>query len=275
MNKIPMGQRIFFISLIAVILLSGCKTSRKIIREPLKEQGPEYLVNELDSEELKYDWLSAKIAVNYNYDGKSNEFRGQLRVKKDSVIWLSISPALGIEVVRLIITNDSVKLLNRLNKTFFVGDFALVNKFLETNVDFDILQSIIIGNDFQFYENTSFRASIDNGLYKLSTTGRRKMKRSMEKLDGEPLVLIQNIWLDPENFKISRVDIKEYQKENKKLEAHYDQFTPLGEQLFPCFVTFQVTSAKVLKIEVNYSKVTLNEPLTFPFSIPGNYTKLK
>ncbi len=101
-------------------------------------------------------------------------------MQKDSVIWLSFSPALGLEVARLKITPDSIKFMNRLDRVYFEGDYQLLNNFLQTTIDFDILQSLLIGNDFTFYDNNSFRASIDALEYRLSTTSRTKLKTLIE-----------------------------------------------------------------------------------------------
>lgn len=261
--------------LTAILLLSSCKSTRPLIKAPLKEEGPEYLYKKLKENELKFDWLSAKIDANYSEKKSSTDFKGQLRIRKDSLIWVSITPALGIELFRMVITMDSVKYLNRLNKEYFLGDYELVSRFLQIHIDFDILQSLILGNDFQFYETNSFRASIDNLNYKLSTTGRRKIRKVAEDASAEPVVLLQNIWLDPESFKIIKIDVKEYLKDNRKLSATYGNFLGTGSQFYPASLNFDIMADDVLKMNINYSKVTLNEPMTFPFSIPENYKRIK
>ncbi len=269
-----MSRFFIFILFISVIGLYGCKTTRSVIKEPLKDEGADFLIERLDNSELKFDYFSAKFHAEYVTDKNNTGFKGQIRIKKDSVIWISLSPALGIEAVRLMITTDSVFYIHRIEKVYFKGDYELVNKFLETRIDFDILQSFIIGNDFQFYETATFRASIDSREYKLSTTGRGKLKKSYED-DDKKMVLIQNIWLDPVTFKISRVDLKEYGKENKKLEAKYGNFIELEDQLFPSQITFDVTGDNDIYLDINYSKIVLNKALSFPFTIPGKYTRVK
>jgi hypothetical protein len=245
------------------------------MKAPLKEEGPEYLYSRLKDNELRFDWLSAKFDASYSGKKNSSSFKGQVRVRKDSLIWVSITPALGIELFRMIITSDSVKYVNRFNKEYFLGDYALVSRFLQIHIDFDILQSLILGNDFQFYESNSFRASIDNLNYKLSTTGRRKIRKEAEDANADPIVLLQNIWLDPESFKIKKVDVKEYLKDNRKLSATYSDFLGLDNQLYPSALNFDIQAEDMINIKINYSKVTLDEPMTFPFSIPGNYKRIR
>lgn len=272
MSKIYKG--VILIAAIA-LLFSSCKSARPLMRAPLKEQGPEYLYGKLKENELRFELLSAKFDASYIEKRNSTDFKGQVRVKKDSLIWVSITPALGIEMFRMLITTDSVKYVNRFNKEYFLGDYALVSRFLQIHIDFDILQSLILGNDFQFYETNTFRASIDQPNYKLSTTGRRKIRKVAEDTGSDPIVLLQNIWLDSESFKITKIDVKEYLKDNRKLSAVYGDFHGIENQQYPASLNFDITAENLIKINIIYSKVTLNEPMNFPFSIPDNYKRIR
>ena len=258
-----------------VLLFSSCKSTRPVMKAPLKEEGPEYLYSKLKESEFHFDWFSAKFDASYIEKRHSSDFKGQVRIRKDSLIWVTITPALGIELFRMVITNDSVKYVNRLNKEYFLGDYELVSRFLQIHIDYDILQSLILGNDFQFYETNSFRASIDNPNYRLSTTGRRQIRKSAEESDEDPVALLQNIWLDPASFKIRQLDVKEYQKDNRKLSANYGHFKAVEDQIYPEELKFNIQADDLIKIRIDYNKVTLNEPMNFPFSIPDNYDRIK
>ena len=259
MNKRFTKYISFFIVAFLVLTMISCRSPKSIIKASIKEQGSEYLFTQLKKNELKYEWLTAKVNIEYIEEDKKTNFVAQIRLRKDSVIWMSFSPALGIEVARLMITNDSVKFINRVNKTYFLGDYKFVNDFLKTNIDFDVFQSFLTGNDFQFYEKAKFKASVDNHQYKLATTSRHKLKEFIKKSDENPVVFIQNIWLDPENFKITVVKIKEIEKENKKLEAYYNNFKLIDKQLFPIDIAFKVSAEIDIFIDINFSKIVLNK----------------
>jgi len=148
MNKhiFPIILSIIFFA--ALIGLQGCKTKRALIKKPLKEQGESYLLEKMASNELDFDWFSARCAVTVINDKKTKtDLRGQLRIQKDSVIWMSLSPALGIEVARLMITQDSIWFINRIDKNYFKGDYDFINSFFQTTVDFDILPALFLGHD--------------------------------------------------------------------------------------------------------------------------------
>jgi hypothetical protein len=265
-----------FIGIILVSMLASCSAVRKIYRQPLREQGPEYLVHKLDSSGLKFDNLSAKFTATYSHDSKSNSFSGQLRIERDSIIWISIS-AIGMEMARFIITDDSVKFQNRINKSFLRKDFLYVNKLLNNTLDFDMLQAFLIGNDFSFFENGKFKASIDNNLeYRLATTERRKLKRSVRRSDQDINIPIEYIWLNPESYKISKVQLKEAEKGGRHFSARYSDFTSIRNQLIPATTQFDIeTNEDEVKIRISFSKIEINKPSqTYPFSIPENYTEI-
>jgi hypothetical protein len=266
---------ILFSIFLSTLFFYSCSTQKKSIKAPIKEEGADYLFEKLKQNELKFDWFTAKISVNYTNKGESNSFNGQLRILRDSVIWLSFTPLLGIEVFRIIITNDSVKFINRINNTYFSGDYDYVNKFLNTNIDFDVLQSFMIGNDLSFYENGKFKASLDGGQYKLSTAERSKLKKFVRNSQEQLKILIQNIWIDPETFKITRADVKEIRKQNLRLEANYSLFEKVEEQLFPHEVNFDIYAEKNIHVFVEFSRININTPQLFPFRIPPSYRQVK
>lgn len=275
MNKnINSGLIKIIMMLVVVLLLAACKTTRKIIKEPLKEEGIGYLFDKLKSNELQFNYFNAKFNLDYINNKKKTTFKGQIRIKKDSLIWISFSPALGIEAARMLISNDSVKFINRLNKTFFVGDYQYLNDFLDTNIDYDILQAIIIGNDLSHYENGKFRATIDNRLYKLSTAARSKLKKYIRKNELEPKVFFQHIWLNPDNFKISQLSLKEIKRENKKLQANYSKFVAIESQLVPKNVNFDLQAESKIKVSIVYSKIAIDKKLNFPFSVSKKYQQI-
>ncbi len=91
--------------------------------------------------------------------------------------------------------------------------------FLNANIDYEILQSLILGNDFEYYENASFKAAIDGKNYKLSTTGRSKLKKHVRNNDDNTRILLQTIWLNPNTFKINEIKLKELTKDSKKTQC--------------------------------------------------------
>jgi hypothetical protein len=255
----------------ALLLFSSCSPSRQVLKAPIKEEGAEYLFVKLKENELKFDWFTAKFSADYENQGKEHSFNGQVRIRQDSLIWITLTPMLGIEAVRLMISQDSVKMINRLNNTYFIGDYDYVNRFLNTNIDFDLLQAFLLGNDLQYYENGIFKAVVDHDEYKLSTGERHKLKKFVKSSSENLKIFIQNIWLDPEHFKITRADVKEIGKDNIKLESFYNDFESVDQQLFPKKIEYTIKAGNTIRVKAEFSKMSINTPQQFPFKIPANY----
>lgn len=262
--------------IISLIILSigynSCNTQLQIIKQPLKEQGPDYIFEQLKKNELKFKTLSGKFSAEAEVNGESSSFSGNIFIIKDSIIWVSVQK-IGLEVARLLLTSDTAKFINRINKTYFISDFNFVNQLFKTDFDFDIVQSILIGNDLSYYDNNKFRATIENMQYKLSTFNRVKLKKSLKKENENARVLIQDIWLDPFSFKIKKIMIKEVKNENRKFLAEYFDFKEIDQQLFPEKINFQIIEEKKIKIDLEFSKISFNSTESMPFKIPNNYKK--
>ena len=260
--------------LIIAATMVSCKGTRSAIKAPIKEEGAEYLLEKLGENEFEFQTLSAKFNVEYKANRKLFEFKGQIRIIKDSIIWVSFNQDLGVEIARLMITQDSIKMLDRFNKKYFIGDYRFVNDFLKTNIDFGILSSIILGNDFEYYNRDQFKASIDGGAYRLSTIGRSKLKKYIRNHADSERIFFQSIWLDPGTFKIIQIKMKELTAESKKLSAEYFDFKELDNQLFPHGINYSIEADNPIDVKIKFTRITLNEVVKYPFKVSSKYKPL-
>ncbi len=274
MNYLKNTSSFFIIAILATIVVS-CHSTRSVVKKPLKEYGADYLFEKLKENQFKFENITAKFSLDLIIDGNKNSLKGQIRIRKDSAIWISLSPALGIEMARILITNDSIKFMNRLKKTYFLGDNRFVKDFLNSNVDFDVLQSLIIGNDLTYYEDGKFNASYDSKEYRLVTAERRKLKKYVKTTDDANRIFIQNICLNPETFKITHMKIKETVENSRKLEAEYSDFQDINGQLFSRTIYYKLSADNPIDVKLKYLKITVDQPQKFPFKIPSKYSRIQ
>lgn len=271
-----MNKRLGFLILCfaGFMFMTSCKSTRSVLKKPIKEYGFNYLYSKMLENQVDLSYLSAKFNVVYYQGKKKTELRGQFRIKKDSITWVSLSPALGIEAARILLSNDSVKFINRLNKTYFTGKYALIDSLLNTSLDYSILEAMILGNELTQYDINKFRASIDGGLYRITIQERRKIKKYLKTDEISSKVLVQNIWLDPDNFKIKKVELKELGDDTRKLEVVYLDYHDVDGVILPKEVQIHISSSTPIDINIKYGKTVTNEPLRFPFAIPTKYDEL-
>jgi hypothetical protein len=267
-------QFLFFLPLLSFFFLYSCKTIQPVVQpKALEQKTKDELFAQLEKNQFQYQWLSAKISTTIKTPKATNTAAVRIRMQKDSVIWISLSPALGIEVVRAYITRDSLIFLDRINEKYFKGDFNYVNQLINSNLDFEMLQAMLTGNNFTFYEIDKFETANDRHRYVLSTIGRRKLKKELKGQDSLNVIL-QDIFLSSQTWKIEEMKLRDLNS-NRKLDAVYTNFIPVAEQSFPSDVLFNFRAKDNIEAKLTYSKVEIDVPQTFPANIPSKYTEMK
>ncbi|MCC6385516.1 MAG: DUF4292 domain-containing protein [Bacteroidia bacterium] len=283
MNKIGRVEPLFhcLLSLSCLFIITSCRTAKKaekpiVIHEnkKLAELSAEELLLLIQQHNFNADWLSAKAEVESTIDEKKKSFDITLRMRKDSIIWISISPLLGLEAARIMITRDSVKFLNRLNKEYQVTNYDFLNNLLRMNIDFDIIQGILTGNIFAYKKNKFNSVYNDEDRYYIiSTLSRHKLKRSMEEKDlNKPIV--QDMWISDENYRIIKLSIED-DKIKKALITQYADFRSTNTGFFPYHSNTVISADSKLLFNIVYKRLLVNEPQQFPFTIPSSYTKIR
>ncbi|MFM1745910.1 MAG: hypothetical protein RLZZ630_1847 [Bacteroidota bacterium] len=269
---------------LALLLLAGttsCRSRKPIVEtgagelKPLQDRSVQELLDRLDSAAFKSDWINAKASVSTVQDGSETTFNISLRGRRDSLIWISISPLLGIEVARVMITPDSVKFLNRLQGRYQAGSFESISRLLQLKVNFEAVQALVYGNFFAYKKNENRFNSVylEDKYYVLSSLNKKKLKRSLEERDPNKPV-IQDISIHPSSFRILKMTVED-QKIDKTLSTEYDDFREVNGGSFPFRSTTRVEAEKELIIRIEFGKVTAGEPQEFPFNIPANYVRMR
>ncbi|MBN8702806.1 MAG: DUF4292 domain-containing protein [Bacteroidetes bacterium] len=263
-----------------LLILTSCKSKRKIINQSQQTtannaeyKNKQVLLQNLKKNEVQFTTVSGKFECEAVIDSSKNSFNVNLRIFKDSLIWMSISPALGIEVARVLITKDSVKFLNRLNSSFFIGDFQYISKLLNADLDYELLQSLLVGNSVEFYEDDDkLRSATDGTLHLLTTTRKRKLRKVLEK-NKEYKDPMQSIWLQPTTYKISRILFNEFSTD-RSFNADFSKFQMVDSTIFPSKIKYVIKAEKQIAIDIDYSKIQLNKELSFQFTIPEKYDRI-
>ena len=265
----------FLISLLG--LASSCRAKKPITHSPVDSStdivktgisSPDSLSRAMQIADAPVHWFGAKVSVNSDINNQTNAFSANLRIKKDSAIWISISPALGIEVSRALITPDSLKFINRINGTYFKGDFKYLNELLQIEVNFKMIQAILLGNAYLHYSIEQYISDRENTELVLSTLKKRRIRR---EIDVEmPQILTQEIWFSSLQNKIVRMEMQDY-RPVRKFTVNYLQFEKVDDLSMPNKLIITAQADKQVKIDLEYSRMTINKELNLPFNIPEDY----
>ena len=212
---------------------------------------------------INFTTFSGKIDLDYeDADGKKYNVNAHLRMYKDSVIWLSVTAILGIEGLRVYITRDSVKLLDKQNKVYTNRSVSFLRELTALPLDLRSLQDLFLGNpvfldaNINSYSKTGNTISLQsNGLFfkNLFTIGETDKLVQSSKLDD----------LDVQRNRTCYLTYSDY--ESKK--------GPEGTKiLFSTKRSIHVAEKKKLDIKLDFKQYDFNEKLSFPFNVPKNYT---
>lgn len=206
---------------------------------------------------LDFNYLSARGQFTMN-DKNDNLSSGiSLRIKKDSVIWMSVLPGLGIEAARLKLTQDSVYMMNRLRKEYIATDYAFLRRKLNLDIDFDVVQAILLGN----YQARGTEQVLD--------------EQAMQHVQQLRENLVFDYFIAGRNNKLERLNVQDAQTGNT-ITVRYDGFQPIGQVPFAHSMAAQVLKqGEVVDFTLNHSRVAItDEQLDFPFAVPGDYKRL-
>ena len=285
-----------------ILLLSMTACSKKRGGAILEgAANPSVIMAKMQDAQLNYDWLNAKLSTEVITPDKKQSFKANLRMRRDSIIWLSISPALGIEVARIILTPDSLKVIDKWNDTYYLGDYSLIESKMSITFDFKLLQDMIVGNPALFDETEKFKGSKDDGAYLLTTKSSTMVRRAAERLDSgnpespdslniddevhseilgrfgedEEALTLKRYWVRPQDAKLMRCIITDLLN-LRSIQADYSGFTALEAQIIPSSVEYAFADRRTeTAITMEYSRIKLNEVTSFPFSIPEKFKPME
>lgn len=226
--------------------------------------------------EFKFDWISAKANVESNVDNKEESFDIRVKMRRDSAILVSIQYLLGLEVAKVLVTRDSVKFVNYIQKTYFKGDFNYINDLLNADLDYDLVQAVLFGNSAEFHDDESKLKPVtdrQNCHYMLSTERKRRL-RKIQTGNSDLKNALQTLTLKPDNYKIIKNEFID-PATNRMFIANYSQFMQKDSVFAPYHVDIDIVAQKKATIKIDYVRIEKNTPQKLHLNIPGKYDPIQ
>lgn len=240
-----------------LLLLSSCKTTKTNGPNSLaKNNSIKEFVDLHSSKDFKFSTLQSKLKLDYSDGQKSVSPSASLRMEKNKQIWLSVK-FLGITMAKAYITPQRVSFYEKLNKRYYDGDFKALSNFLGTDVNFNKVQNLLLGQSILELKNQKY--STNNSDNQVLITPENQ----------DPLYEIL-LGLYATTYKVSQLQIKQ---EARAIKLTYPTYQKVANQDFPKNINVITKSGQEnKKIKLEYKSVTTDSPLTFPYKIPEGYT---
>jgi Domain of unknown function (DUF4292) len=262
-----------------LIFASACRSTKKIekaitnsrkdtTKVVVMEDDPkadsirfiENVFSKMKRNTIDFKTFSAKLKVNYEgSDGRGYEFTAFLRILKDSIIWVRGDAILGIEAFRALITRDSVKILDKMDKSILFRSVSYLQEVAKVPMNFKVLQNLLIGNpiymDYQD-SNVVFYRNEEAGI-SLLTVG--ELFKNYITLNRNDYTL--------KHVKLDDVDVMRA----RTCDVTYRDYEPRDTLHFSTYRKVSLAEKSKFDIEISFKQYNFNEVLSFPFPIPKNY----
>ncbi len=241
---------------LALVLMPACSPTKKLFKKTDPYQRIQLILDQHNS----FDLLESKVNINFKTSQGSNSFSAQVKIQKDSCLWVSLQPFLGIEVGRLLLTTDSVFLMNRLQKSYARAALSDQN----------------IGNDQAVYALKALTSVLSNQFFVPGNKTISAKDFDLQEVDKE-LVLSSAYQNEKAKFYINKAG--EYHRAKLEssvldfpLNVDYSLFQTTTFGSFPSrvVVSFQQENEDT-ELRIDYINPAYNTRLSFDFPVPGNY----
>ncbi len=253
-------NRFTIVILFFVIILFSCKSSKTLNSNTSNlSLTTKQLIKENTQKTASFKTLSARVKLDISQGDKENGYTIIMRIEKDKKILLMSSP---ITVVKALITQDKVSYYNKLDNTYFEGDFKYLSDLLGTELDFKKVQNLLLGEALYGLKDNAFDLSVNESEYILQP------KKQNDLFELFYLV-------SPSLFKISSQQISQ-PNEHKHLQIDYKSYQEVDKQIVPEHIkVIAVEATEEMILEMEFKAVSLNEDLRFPFKIPSGLHEIK
>lgn len=299
-----MSIKNLIIFICSITLLFGCKNAKDLGKSDVnvRPKPPMVVLKQNEKSWTNYKQIGMKIEGFTKNVDDNIEFKANVRIKEDSAIWMSISPALGIEIARVLVLKDSLKVLSKIpdNKFAYISDIDSLEEFLHFEFDLEDLESIISGRPIGIDRiGGKFKSDIDENQYLISTRYKRRIKKSMaiinqhadsletdddrirnrekrrqHRLEEDGLIL-SKYWFDQEHFHLNRCVFQDLMN-NRFIEIKYNSWSfdenEEEQNAYPGQVEIIVTDKeKQFVFGWNVNKWVTDRTFDYPFEIPEGY----
>lgn len=258
-----------------MVSLVGCKTSKTATsgkQQKLGNKKTQVIVAQIQENESKAPkTLNFKASTEVITPEKTTTFKANVRMVTDSVIWMSIT-AYSYEVARVLATPDSIKYVSRTDKTFYIGGYEFIEKKMGVGFTFNDLQSLILAHSFGLNDSLEIKKRTSKDSYVLSSINKRTLKKMQKGKEDYPQnteVLYSN-WVNPESFQIEKVQLMDVTTQNIA-SIQYSSFEKIKDLLVLSSFKMNIIAKNRIDINSDFSKISVNESLSFPFKISSKY----
>jgi hypothetical protein len=187
------------------------------------------------------------------------DFSGNMYWVRDSMIWVSLKK-FGFEGMRVLITPNSVVVLNRLDKTAMVKDAAWLESRYGIADGFTMLQAMLL-NQPRYLPKAEKTSTIKDSMHLLT---QREGYRALDYLFTEG------------DFRLQKVELKEL-RQQINVSCAFKGWAEPGAKAFASRLRewdFYSPTDGAASLSLRFEDVEFNQPREVKFEIPAHYQRI-
>ena len=130
-----MNNRLLLVLVGFSFVVMSC--SKKVVSPALDLNPPRPTLN---IEEIDFEYMHGKARMVLRDANKEREVKANIRIRKDSVIWMTFS-VIGVQGGKALINKDSITIVNNVDNEYFQFDYAELSKRYNFEINYDVIQS--------------------------------------------------------------------------------------------------------------------------------------
>ncbi|HCZ35408.1 MAG TPA: hypothetical protein DHV26_05720, partial [Cytophagales bacterium] len=134
-----MRSFVLLFGLASLVFLQACQ--RKTVPIVTLPQAPK----SLDIEEIDFGFMHGKARMVFRDDKREREVKANIRIRKDSVIWMTFS-VVGVQGGKALINKDSITVVSNVDKEYYVFDYKELSERFNFKIDYSVLEAAMLGN---------------------------------------------------------------------------------------------------------------------------------
>lgn len=250
----------YLFSAVLLFLLIGCKSKQDVATASAKDNTEvSKIIKGHYANEYNFKTVVFRANAKYEDEKQSQSINAEIRIKKDEIIWINIK-FLGFPVAKALITPMQVSYYEKINNTYFEGDFTLLSNWLGTDLDFSKVQNVFLGRAIDDLTKGKWAAEINDKLFKLS------------KPSGESIS--KDFYFEAANYLLKKETITQ-SSQNRALEIQYPSHQFIEKMFLPNKINITAAQKNNVSIAIDYKSTLFNQDLSYSFEIPSNYKAIE
>ena len=252
-----------FIILCSLFIFSSCKTNKIVTGTAgarpndtiaVTNEAYSYIKKSRDNG-INYDWFSSRIKVEYNEKELSQDFTALVRMRRDSALWISLQGPFGIEGGRILVTRDSIFVINKLSNEYLRQPISYMSSVLPIQTSLSELQDFIMGSYLLFTHAVPDYRGVSDSLHVIRAESPQFLYQS--SLYPQNYTLAKSVLTDKMLGQQMKLTFEGYQQEQGKSFSN-ERSIDINK------------GTKKFNLHLVFTKIKVNEALSFPFEIgPG------